>query len=340
MIQATKAGGRWLVRLSDMGRWLLGLAEKPPELTGFPKTLIVQPNLEILAYRQGLNPKLIGELSRFAAWKTLGAACLLQLQPDSVYRALQTGMSFAQVLQVLDQHGTKPVPQPVIDALQTWTNKRERIAVYPSATLFEFATPEDLDEALARGLPATRISDRLAIVADESGVDFKHFQLSGTRDYLLPPEKCVDVEADGVTLSIDLARSDLLVETEMLRFAEPVETANRDGRRHYRMTPASLATGRDTGWGLKLLEDWFLQRTGEPLTAAARLLLNGETLPLRLQRRLVLHVASPEMADGLLQWPETRSLVEERLGPTTLAVVEEHVETLRQRLRALKMEVK
>ena len=31
----------------------------------------------------------------------------------------------------------------------------------------------------------------------------------------------VEVDADGVTLYIDLSRSDLLVETEMLRFAVP-----------------------------------------------------------------------------------------------------------------------
>lgn len=341
LVQAAKVENRWLVRLSAPGRWLLGLTDKPPELAGFPKTLTVQPNLEVIAYRQGLTPKLAGELSHFAAWKTLGAACLLQLQPESVYRALQAGLSFTQVLQILEQHGMKPVPQAVIDALKTWTNKRERITVYPSATLFEFTTEEDLNDAIARGLPGTRISDRLAVVASEAGVDFRHYRLAGTRDYLLPPEKCVSVGADGVSLSIDLMRSDLLVEAELLRFAEPAESLNRDGRRHYRLTPASLGNGREGGWGLRLLEEWFVQRTGEPLPPAARLLINSEPVPpLRLQQRLVLQVATPEMADGLLQWPETRGLIEERLGPTMLAVSAEHVETLRQRLQVLKLDVR
>jgi hypothetical protein len=42
-----------------------------------------------------------------------------------------------------------------------------------------------------------------------------------------------------------------------------------------------------------------------------------------------------EIADGLLQWPETRALIEARLGPTTLAVAEEAVPLLRERLKAM-----
>ena len=49
--------------------------------------------------------------------------------------------------------------------------KRDRISVYPSAALFEFATPEDLTEALARGLPAVRLTDRLAVVPNEERID-------------------------------------------------------------------------------------------------------------------------------------------------------------------------
>jgi hypothetical protein len=60
----------------------------------------------------------------------------------------------------------------------------------------------------------------------------------------------------------------------------------------------------------------------------------GQAEAPRLQRHLVLHVADPEVADGLLQWPETSGLIEAQLGPTALAVAEEKVELLRQRLRA------
>ena len=341
LVQSAKdAEGKGLVRLSDGGRWLLGLGERPPPPPAFSKTLLVQPNLEIVAYRQGLTPALIAAVSSFAAWKNLGAACILQLQPDTVYRALESGWSFESILHVLEEHGMRPPPPAVIESLRTWADKRERLTVYSAAALFEFATAADLSEALARGLPAVRLSDRLAVVSDENGIDYRHFRLTGTRDYRLPPDRCVDVESDGVTLTIDPVRSDLLLETELRRFGEARERPGLGGRRQYVLTPRSLAAGREAGLGPEVLEEWFVQRTGRPLPPAARLLLTGPlAAPLQGRRQLVLHVASPDVADGLLQWPATRELIRERLGPAALAVAEEDLEPLRERLRELGMRV-
>src|SRR5205807_6984532 len=130
-----------------------------------------------------------------------------------------------------------------------------------------------------------------AVVANEGAIDFRLFRLTGTRDYALPPEKCVTVEADGVTLAVDPAQSDLLLETELPRFAEPLDRAALNGRRRYRLTPASLAAARDSGLLLAGLEAWFQQRTGQALPASARLLLTATQLPApKLRRHLVLHV--------------------------------------------------
>jgi hypothetical protein len=326
-------GGVWRVRLSPTGRWRLGLGEAPNLEAVHTQTLLVQPNLQILAYRQGLTSSLIARLTQFAAWENVGAACTLQLQPETVYRALEAGQTFDSIRLTLEQHGTRSIPPAVLDSLRTWSNKRDRITVYPSATLLEFGSAEDLNEALARGLPAVRLSDRLAVTASEGSIEFRHFRLTGTRDYALPPEKCVQVEPDGVTLSVDLARSDLLLETELPRFAELIGGSTTAGRRQYRLTPASLSAGRSAGMTLAALETWFHQRAGQPLPPAARLLMTaGQMEAPRLQRHLVLHVADEELADGLVQWPQTSELIEERLGPTALVVTEENVAQLKQRL--------
>lgn len=327
------------VRLAPAGRWLLGLGEAPSLETGYSRTLLVQPNLEVIAYRQGLGAGLVARLTRCAEWKSLGAACTLQLGPETVYRALEAGETFESIRLTLEQHSTRPVPPAVLDSLRTWSDKRERITVYPSATLLEFATPDDLNAALARGLSAIRVSDRLAVVVSEEAIDFRHFRLTGTRDYALPPEQCVSVGPDGLTLTVDVARSDLLLETELPRFAEPPKNGT-DGRRLYQLTPASLAAARASGMTVPTLESWFHQRTGHSLSPAARLLLGGaQAPPPRLQRHLVLHVASEEIADGLMQWPETRALIADRLGPTALAVSEADVPRLRERLREAGIEL-
>ena len=336
LVQATRDGDDWLVRLSPTGRWLLGLGEPSALESPYTQTLLVQPNLEIIAYRQGLTSALVARLTRFAAWKSLSTACTLQLEPETVYRALESGETYESIRQALEQHSSKALPNAVLDLLRTWSNKRERITVYPSATLLEFAAPEDLQEALARGLPAVRISDRLAVVASEDAMEFRHFRLSGTRDYALPPERCVSVEDDGVTLTVDVARSDLLLETELPRFAERLDRPSANGVRQYVLTPASLEAARAGGMPLGVLEAWFHQRTGEPMPPAARLLMAGaQAPPARFRRHLVLHTADEETADGLMQWPETRELIAERLGPTALAVEEEQVEELRRRLKVV-----
>ena len=342
LIEAKKGDDGWLVRLSPTGRWLLGagarsgdLAQAPEPPPAFPQTLLVQPNLEIVAFRQGLTPNLIARLTRFATWKSVGAACTLQLEPESVYRGLETGETFESIRQTLEHHGTRAVPPAVIDALRTWSNKRDRITVYPSATLLEFATPDDMAEALARGVKAVPVSDTMAVVATEDLIDYSHFRLTGTRDYALPPERCVGVESDGVTLTVDLARSDLLLETDLTRFGVPLGTVP-GGKRQYRITPASLNAARENGTTVTNLETWFVQRTGQPMPAVVRMLLTAAQLPPpRFRRQLVLHVAGVEIADGLLQWPETRGLIESRLGPTTLVVPEESVPLLRERLKAM-----
>jgi hypothetical protein len=176
----------------------------------------------------------------------------------------------------------------------------------------------------------------LAVIADESALDYRHFRLIGTRDYSLPPDKCVEVAGDGVTLLVDISRSDLMLETELPRFAERVERAGSAVRREYRLTPASLSAAKAAGMTVRTLEAWFQQRTGHALSPAARLLLIGADLPApELRHHLVLHVATTDLADGLMQWPETRALIEARMGPTVLAVAEENAAPLRGRLASL-----
>ena len=331
------------MRLAPVGRWLLGLGAAPVLESSYQQTLMVQPNLEIIAYRQGLTPSLISKLTRFAAWTNLGAACTLQLEPETVYRALESGLTFETIRLTLEQHGVRALPAAVLESLKTWANKRDRITVYPAAVLMEFTTPDDLNEALARGLPGVRIADTLAIVVNEEAIDYKHFLPFNwdARITSCSRSRCVSVESDGVTLTVDLAVGPAAGDGRR-RVSQELDPARSapNGRRPVSLDADLIVGARTAGWSLPMLEQWFQQRTGGPLTAAARLLMvGGEMEAPRLQRHLVLHVAAPEMADGLMQWPETRVLLEARLGPTALAVSEEKLAALRQRLAQLGIDI-
>lgn len=337
LVEVLDRGG-WYVRLTDLGRWLFAGGPKPAEPPPFPQALLVQPNAEVLAFRQGLTPVLIAKLTRFARWKALGAACTLELTPEQTYRALEGGQSLAGILQALNQHATRPVPPAVADLLQRWANKRDRICVYTAATLVEFQTAAELDAAVSRGIVAVKVTDRIGVCADGGDPDFKHLRLTGNRDYDAKPSRCVTVGDDGVTLTVDAGLADLLLDAEIGRIADPLPDDPTAPRR-FRITPdtARRAAGATS---LDELDQWFVIRTGEKLPAAARLFALAATLPASHVARLtVLRLPNAEAVDGLYQWPTTKPLLADRLGSKAVAVEEENLPQLLEVLRQLGVKV-
>jgi hypothetical protein len=341
LVLAARRNDAWHVRLSPLGQALAeGAKSLPPDRPIVEQTLLVQPNLEIVLFRQGLTPALCARLSRFAIWKTLGLAGTLQLTAESVYHGLEEGETLADLIALFERHATRELSETVLGSLRSWASKRERVLVYPAALLLEFRTPAELDRALRQGLVERRATDRIGVIASEDRIDYGQFRFVGTRDYLAPEESCVSVEPDELTLSVNENRSDLLLDSEVRRFAEPLSVAGPDERPRYRMTPETLQVGRRQGVDARFLDNWFRRRTGDGLPAAARMLLTGdETPPLSVQRLIVIRVPTPEVADGLVAWPETGGLIAERLSPTVLAVAAEALDPLREKLHSIGVQI-
>jgi hypothetical protein len=338
-------GRRRVVQLTPLGRYLLALGPPPAPRTGPGQFLFAQPNFEVIAYRQGLTPALIGQFSRFAEWTQIGAALEFRLTAESVYRGLEGGLTPREMLDLLTEHSPRPLPAGVAETLRTWAGRRERVTYHASTTLVEFATPAELEEALslwpqsASNPAPIVVTGRLLLVDDESAIPFQRFRMTGARDYRRPPEICVEVEDDGVTLSLDPTRSDLLVDAELARFADEVPVqANHGGgesRRRFVVTAASLARAAEAGVTASQLSFAFGRRTGADVSAAVRLMLyaaGGRVPPLETARPLLLQTPSPEVLDGLSQHPETRLYLGERLGPTTVVVPDESVKGLERAL--------
>jgi hypothetical protein len=337
LIEVSDSSDGRCVRLSDLGRHLLVGGPEAASAPAFPQTLLVQPNAELLAYRQGLTPALIGLLSRFARWKGLGPACTLELNPEQTYRGLESGLTLPMVLQTLARHGTRPVPPNVADLLQRWSNKRERITVYSSAVLVEFPTPGDLEEAIGRGIVVLRVTDRIGMTADGKEPALAQLRLIGNRDYESKPQRCVSVGDDGITLTVDAAQADLLLEAEIGRYADALPSESPTIRR-FQLSPQSLRRSADLGLAITDIDAWFVERTGQPLSPAGRLFLLGKQLPPpTASRRLVVQFPTSEITDGVLQWPDTRVLVAERLGPTAIAIDDAAFEPLQTVLQELGM---
>lgn len=332
MVEAAKTDAGWSVRLSTFGRELLSGDDLTPAAPAIQQTLLVQPNLEIIVYRQGLTPGLIAQLSRFAEWKGVGLACTLVLTPESVYRGLESGMSLSEIQLTLERHSTRPLSDSVVETLRSWSSKRERVQVFPAAVLLEFRNPADLEAALKEGLVDQKITDRIGVVPGESSLNYSRFRLVGSRDYLSPEERCIETEADGLTLLVSDGKADLLLAAELRRFADAIESSI-DERSRYRLSVNTFQRGKDGGIDLRWLEDWFQRRTGFGIPATAKLLFQGKNAgTLNVRPAMLLRAPTPEVADGLERWPATKGLLIERLGPTVFEVNEQTIDELRQLL--------
>jgi hypothetical protein len=171
------------------------------------------------------------------------------------------------------------------------------------------------------------------MTADGSEPDLRHFRLLANRNYETPPQPCLRQAEDGLTLEVDPIQADLFVDLEVARIAELCAPSEPAEPRRYRITAERLRQAVNT-FSLEAIDAWLSARSGAPLSPAARLLVLGPHWPpLRAERLLVLRLPTPEAADGLLQWPATRHLIAERLGPTTVALAPEHLAPLRLALQ-------
>jgi hypothetical protein len=232
----------------------------------------------------------------------------------------------------------------VVDAVRTWSTRRERVTYYASATLMEFGSRDERDAAMeswpagdAHREPPIGVADRFLLV-DERTIPFDRFRQMSSRDYRREAEACMTVEPDGVSMTLDPARSDLLIDAELGRFADEMPAQGRagePGRRRFVVTAASLRRGLERGLTPQDLADWYARRTGGEIPAAVRLLRapTGSRGPtLKAARMLVLTLPDAGLLDGLLQHPATSPWLGDRLGPTAVVISDDHLEPLRKTL--------
>ncbi|MGP0066575.1 MAG: helicase-associated domain-containing protein [Isosphaeraceae bacterium] len=342
--------GRRVVQLTPLGRYVLASGPTPPPRPTFDQFLFVQPNFEMIAYRQGLTPHLVGKLSRFAHWSQIGAALELRLTRESIIFGLEGGLTPESMLETLGRHTQRPLPPGIVDAVRTWATRRERVTYYAAATLMEFSSTAERDQALESWPPKegelpTPVGERFLLVDDERTIPFDRFRLTGARDYRRPPEACVTVEPDGVSMALDPSRSDLLVDAEIGRFADEVPASQAGmgksadhGTRRFTVSAASLRRGMSRGVNPPQLADWYSRRTGGEMPPAVRLILASKTSrvpPLKTARMTVLNLPSAELLDGLLQHPATSLCLGERLGPKAVSIPDDQLEALQNALKEL-----
>ena len=343
-------GRRRVVQLTPFGRYVLALGPTPPPRATFEQFLFVQPNFEVIAYRQGLTPQLVGQLSRFAWWSQLGAALELKLTRESIVHGLDGGLTPESMLETLTRHSQRPLPPGVIDAVKNWATRRERVTYYAAATLIEFGSRDrarcgagilararsDRPGLRGRPIPAGRGRANRPV---RSPAPDRFARLSTSRRGLRDRRgrRRVTGARSGTRGPVGRGRA-----VAVHRPASHDRTGRRPaygaGAAAVCHQPGITTAGIEPRRLCAQLTEWFARRTGGEIPPALQLLLmvQASRVPtLKSARRIVLNLPSVVLLDGLLQHPTTSHLLGDRLGPTSVAIPDDHMVPLHKALKEL-----
>lgn len=129
-------------RLTEVGAWLLGLAEQPQFVESGGR-IVVQPNFNVLAM-EPISDVVLVELDHFADSLGGDRAVTYELSKESLYRGQQAGWTAERVIAFLEKHQGGALPSNVVRTLGEWETAHRRITFHRRKLVVQFAD-EDAD---------------------------------------------------------------------------------------------------------------------------------------------------------------------------------------------------
>ena len=166
------------------------------------RPLVVQPNFEVLAYLDRLDPAATAALTCATALRIDPNTAAFELDRRSVSRALGLGRDVDTLIADLRAHAGS-VPANVERAMRDWAARRDRLRATLDARLVEYADETARDAALAQLPRARAVGERFALLPPRAKAP------AGERHrYRDTPERGIFVDTAGnvrVTGPLDLA---------------------------------------------------------------------------------------------------------------------------------------
>ena len=202
-------------RLSPAGRTILGDgSDLPEEVTS--KSLVVQPNFELLLFPEGRTPATMFAVERFARpGEEEGQVLTYRITRESVYGAVKDGMGIDQLLSFLEARASSALPQNVRRTLSTWASQFDRVVLMKGCLLVEGGTAKELDAQLKRlkGLRTERVTPTMVMVSPVDAAE-AHKRLERKSCVVLdlsgPPPACITVSGELV-IELSTELSDLTI---------------------------------------------------------------------------------------------------------------------------------
>ena len=177
--------------LQDYGNADRSTAASP--VSGPLPAWVVQPNFELVVYPAQLNAEGMTLLAAAEALRFDAHSASYRLTRESVYGALEDGMTLETLLSGLERFSATPLPPGVRSTLAGWAARRERLVLHSGVTLLEFPDTAARDAHQARS-GGTSIGQTLLLPAagQKLPVGLPVLRYDG------PPKKVLSVSPTGL----------------------------------------------------------------------------------------------------------------------------------------------
>lgn len=315
--------GRPCFRLTELGRTVFGAPEiEAAEHLPETKFLTVQPNLEVVAYLDEAGPRQVGTLARFSVSVSAagGPVQTFTLQRDSVYGALESGMTLDEIRTFLTTHGRTELPANVGRILAEWAGKREALTLRTNVTVAVGCAVE--------GTAGRPLGDQVTLLpamdAKQATADFSDWLV---RDHQgrSSPAWASDELGRVTPLSGDSVSDSRLA-----------SIADR-GAAGWEVTQRSIAQARALGLTADQVLGWLSEHLATPVPPLLEMAIRNWTgrQSCGLARVHLLRVAAPQARDAILRSEAFAPLLVGHIPPDWLVVRDDCVPAARKLLKTL-----
>ncbi len=320
-----------LFRLSDLGRYALGVGPAPAEANDIARdALVIQPDFEVIAYLDRCPADLRRKLDVFCERVRGGPVSTYRLTQESVYRGVRSGVSTDEFSAILEAHSSRPLPTNVRDQFSTWDRKVAAVAIHPQCKLLEFLSELEAVTAADDDASLRHLGGRFCLVLNGTKPGVNH-QIN----YRNASEPCAQ-QGEGLALRVPWPKADLFVRRRLEELGEVRTTATGD----LEFTLSKKTLRRDIDWGLQAAQlETLVEGALAARFRAALRAWNGDMVLPSAQTATLVRFDDPEACDAVLELPDVAEHVEGRLGLYTLVVRKGGLTAIKRALKSFGMPV-
>ena len=254
------------------------LEASPPLHPAHAPSLLIQPNLEILVFPSPSMLRIAYQLEHFCVPD--GGDQLLQyrIEKQQFFHALRQGYPYKHLLHLLEEESKMPLPKNLRQMLESWYQQSNQIVLSKQGVVIEFPTPQALEETLQKELleiPHYLLDERHLFVPAHAIPLLRQSSLHQQAQHLhynQAPPRSLQIEKD-LSISLDSQQADLLVESFLGRYAEPL---SKGRRKIFQISKETLDRAKQRGFSLDDLHK-MLDERAQIFPSAARLRLDAIT---------------------------------------------------------------